>query len=166
MKLTRQELTSKGKKEFEELYTLTDEQIEQNPLLIKGDNIKIKLISEYVASLTLIKIYVNGNLILKSTRSLKPTNFPLNVEDDLVLAYDQTLFDNETMILVEGDEFDFDEYIYGLIVGSIPLKVLADDEKDTISGKDWEVLTEDEYNKRKKEVNNSPFASLEDLDLD
>ena len=43
---------------------------------------------------------------------------------------------------------------------------LTDCLKESYSGENWEVITEDEYNKRKNSEENSPFASLKDLDLD
>ena len=40
------------------------------------------------------------------------------------------------------------------------------DEEDIIEGDDWEVITEDEYNKRKNDSSSSPFACLKDIDLE
>ena len=53
-----------------------------------------------------------------------------------------------------------------MIISSIPLKIIAKDDKESISGDNWEVITEDEYLQRKKSEDNSPFALLKDLDLE
>ena len=55
-----------------------------------------------------------------------------------------------------------------IVLGTIDLgkAVIASDDKESYSGENWEVITEDEYNKRKNSEENSPFASLKDLDLD
>ena len=114
----------------------------------------------------MVSIALKGEMVLRSTRSLKPVNHEIDLEDEIVYTYNKDLVDNEQVFLLEDDELDLDKTIYSLIISSIPLKVIASDDKESYSGENWEVITEDEYNKRKNSEENSPFASLKDLDLD
>ena len=71
------------------------------------------------------------------------------------------------MVYLEGDSLNMDEIFYSMLISSIPLKVISEEDEEIIKGDDWEVITEEEYEKRKKNGDNlSPFDVLKDLDLD
>lgn len=166
MRLSRQELTSKEPHFFDEELVIALELIQNNPLIINIDKIKLHLESRYVSSMTLIKIDLDASMILKSTRSLKPVPYQMRVKDDVVVCYDNESFDPDSMITLDGDYLDIDEICYSLIIASLPIKVISPDDDDIIKGESWEVITEEEYNKRKNEDNSSsPFAALKDLDF-
>lgn len=167
MIITKQELTSKGKKEFDENVIFSADEFKNNPLIVAVNYLNAHVETEYVANLTLVKTHLDGELILRSTRTLKELAYEIDLDDDFVIVYDEECFDPETMILLKDDEMNFTPYFYSLVVASIPLKVISDEDEELIKGEDWEIITEDEYYRRKKDdTSNSPFSSLLDLDLD
>ena len=59
-----------------------------------------------------------------------------------------------------------DDIFYSLLIASLPLQVTNEDD-EYINGDGYEVISEEEYIRRKnKSIENSPFASLKDFDLD
>jgi len=166
MILSRQELTQKNKQVFTEKIIISPEQIKNNQMIISVDDLLATVIVEYISSLTMIKVNIKGKMILKSTRTLRPVNHDVDINDDFIVCYNKDEIIDDSMILLEGDSLDLNEYFYSIIIASIPLKVIAPDDEEKISGEDWEVITEEEYYRRKKnDENSSPFAALKDLDL-
>ncbi|MEI3536113.1 MAG: YceD family protein [Bacilli bacterium] len=165
MRISKQELLAKGQHLFEENINYDKSLYENNPLIDKIGEINAEVSTNLVSDLIMVSIALKGEMILRSTRSLKPVNHEIDLEDEIVYTYNKDLVDNEQVFLLEDDELDLDKTIYSLIISSIPLKVIASDDKESYSGENWEVITEDEYNKRKNSEENSPFASLKDLDL-
>ena len=56
--------------------------------------------------------------------------------------------------------------ILSTLITSIPLKIIGKDEPETIKGDGWEVISEDEYYKKKKETVDPRLEKLLDFDLD
>lgn len=166
MKITRQELTSNGKKEFFEELHFTKDDYKDNQLLIDIKSLNFKIESNCISDLIMMKFFLKGDLILKSTRSLKPVDYKLNVKDEIIYTLNKDLVDEESVFYLENDEIITEPIAYSLLISSLPLQVIAKDEEDIIEGDDWEVITEDEYNKRKNDSSSSPFACLKDIDLE
>ncbi len=165
MRISKQELLAKGQHLFEENINYDKSLYENNPLIDKIGEINAEVSTNLVSDLIMVSIVLKGEMVLRSTRSLKPVNYEIDLDDEIVYTYNKDLVDNEQVFLLD-DELDLDKTIYSMIISSIPLKVIANDDKESYSGDNWEVITEDEYNKRKNSEENSPFASLKDLDLD
>lgn len=166
MILSRQELTQKNKQIFTEKIIISPEQIKNNQMIISVDNLLATVIVEYISSLTMVKVNIKGKMVLRSTRTLRPVDYDVDINDDFIVCYNQEDIADDSMILLEGDSLDLNEYFYSIIIASIPLKVIAPDDEESFVGEDWEVITEDEYNRRKKsDESTSPFAALKDLDL-
>lgn len=166
MRISKQELLSKGHHQFDEIIKYDQNAFASNPLIISLSDIKAKVDTEYVSQLIIVKINLIGELVLHSTRTLKPVKYPLNINDQIIFTYNEDLIDGDEVVLLNSDELDLDEIFYSLIIASIPLQVIAPDDEELITGDSWEVITEDEYHKRHQDVNDSPFAVLNDLDLD
>lgn len=165
MRISKQELLAKGQHLFEENINYDKSLYENNPLIDKIGEINAEVSTNLVSDLIMVSIALKGEMVLRSTRSLKPVNYEIDLDDEIVYTYNKDLVDNEQVFLLDDDELDLDKTIYSMIISSIPLKVIANDDKESYSGDNWEVITEDEYNKRKNSEENSPFASLKDLDL-
>lgn len=63
-------------------------------------------------------------------------------------------------------EFDFDPYIISLIDNSVPLNIVKPGAKLPSGGQGYEVLSEDDYNKKKAKTVDSRWAALDDIELD
>lgn len=90
-------------------------------------------------------------ITLPSSRSLKPVAVELKVPIKERYVYPEHA-DNigdyaETTIELEHDYIDLETAIVDAILLNIPLRVIAPDEtgKALPSGKDWQVMTEDDY---------------------
>ena len=122
--------------------------------------------------------YENGlyflDYTLASSRSMAPVDRGeaytvhevfASVEDGSV---QKDLLEDDLVLPFEGDVIDLAASVADNILLHIPLKVLTPEEEAGASmptGNDWQVLTEEDYQKQqmeKKEAN-SPFASLQGL---
>ena len=110
--------------------------------------------------LAICDITVKGDMEIKSTRTLKPVNLKFNESDTITYAFSENPdLEDDSIILVDNNEF------VSLIVTSIPIKVVGEDEPEEFEGDTWEVISEDKYYQRKS-TSSSPFDALKDLDLD
>ena len=156
-------LKGKSHHEFEEEIIFKEEDLLKIDLLKEVLSCSIKVKVDLVSPYLIVKIHLDSELILYSSRSLKEVPYSLNEDDELTFLLEKIDVDeDEDVILIEGKELDLYPYIYTLFNGSIPFKVIAPDDKDEIKGDSWELITEDEYYRRKAKTNN-PFSSLEGL---
>ena len=159
MILTRHDIISQGKKVFEQEIIFTEEELKGNDSILSINNLCARVECEYVAMLTIIKIYLYGELVLKSTRTLRPVEYDFDEEDEIVLSHTDDGFDPDTMIRYDGGEFDLRPHLYSLLITSLPIQILSSEDEEYISGDNWEVMTEEEFLKRRKEdVSSSPFS--------
>lgn len=167
MIISRQELTSKGRKEYDEDIVFPPEEVSDNPLILSAEALHAHVETEYVAHLTIVKIVLSGQLTLRSTRTLRPVPYALEAEDELVLCYSRDALDPDSMILFTEEELDLRPYFYSLLITSLPLQVISPEDESEIRGENWEVLTEDEYYRKKRDAEeDSPFAELKNWDTD
>lgn len=166
MKITKQELFSKGKKFFNEDLLISKDDVKDTPIILDIKCLHADVSVENISDISIVKIALKGNLVLSSTRSLKPVDYLLNTNDEIVFTLNNELVDDENVILFNDDELDLNPIFYSMLISSIPLKVI-DDNDEFVKGEGYEVISEDEYNKRREtSLDNSLFSSLVDLDLD
>ncbi len=120
--------------------------------------VKVELIHPYL----MIKLNIKGKLVLYSTRSLKEVPYDLDESEEFTFLLEDIKNNDDDIEIIKGNTLDLYPYIYMLLVSSIPMKIVLDDDKEYLSGDSWELITEDEYNKRKKEPN-SEFEKLKDF---
>ena len=72
--------------------------------------------------------------------------------------------EDESIININDNEIDLHDEIVSLVITSIPIKVIGEDDPEFFSKDNWEVISEDQYNNRKK--TSSAFDALKDLDVD
>ena len=167
MILSRHELISPRKREYEKDIVFTEDELKDNQSIINIEWLRAHVEFQYVAGLTLIKLHLEGDLVLRSTRTLKPVNYEFDEEDEFVLAHTEENYDPETMIRFTDNEFDLRPYIYSLLISSLPIQIIGEDDEEYLSGKNWEVMTEEEYLKRKQnDVSSSPFSALLDEEFE
>lgn len=110
---------------------------------------------------------------LPSTRTLSPVpvKLELPIKERYVYAeYDGDIDEfEETTIVLERDYIDLEEAVIDSLILNLPMRVVGDDElsAELPSGKDWSVVTEDDYQQRKAtekaETLDPRFASLKAL---
>jgi Predicted metal-binding, possibly nucleic acid-binding protein len=126
----------------------------------------------YEDNLYLLIYQATYDITLPSTRSLEPVSLPTKIEVTETFAdsriTDEMLGQDENILTLDSDAIDLNESVMDNIIIEIPSRVLSKDEEESDelpSGKDWKIMSEEDYNKAKeadKEAK-SPFASLDGL---
>lgn len=97
---------------------------------------------------------VKGKITVPSSRSLLPVELPLDLmineryveKEERLEHFEET----EAVFLLENDMLDVDQSVLDNIMASLPLQILTDEEKqsdDLPAGKDWVVVSEDDFEK-------------------
>lgn len=123
--------------------------------------------------LVISDVKVNVKLTVPSTRSLQPVDLELNFrinEAYNIDAIDTEEIEDYAIIIPIDDEnptINVYESIIDNILLNIPTQVLTEEEKENDimpAGKNWTVISEDEFNRQKKEEHVNPeFAKLKNL---
>ncbi len=87
----------------------------------------------------------------------------IKVKDDLYFTDSKSL-DSDEFILI-NDEIDLDNYIYSLLITSIPLNIHKPNES-LPKGDGYRVLTEEEFKKEKEKSGGNAFDALKDIDFE
>ncbi|WP_125704587.1 YceD family protein [Lacticaseibacillus daqingensis] len=119
----------------------------------------------------LVSATLGGKLVIPSTRSLTPVDWPLDFTFSEVYVSPTTdkekYEEGQLLIDLDGDEIDLVAAIADHILLSIPMQVLTPQEAqdgDMPTGDDWAVMGEETYEaQRKAEGGNNAFAKLKDL---
>ncbi|CAM3098794.1 DUF177 domain-containing protein [Lactococcus hircilactis] len=129
----------------------------------------------YDDQIYLLDYQIHTTLILPSSRSLKPVEYPIALVVNEAFAkpdgnlMTEALMEEELIIPLEKDGIDLDESIEDNILLEIPLQVLAKDEQEEEklpAGQFWSVMSEETYrtqNEAKEAEKKSPFAQLDGL---
>ena len=104
MRISKQELLAKGQHLFEENINYDKSLYENNPLIDNIGEINAEVSTNLVSDLIMVSIALKGEMVLRSTRSLKPVNHEIDLEDEIVYTYNKDLVDNEQVFLLEDDE--------------------------------------------------------------
>ncbi|WP_334328382.1 YceD family protein [Companilactobacillus sp. HBUAS59699] len=124
--------------------------------------------------LVISDVKVEISVTLPSTRSLDPVELPMKFRINEAYNIDnidtEELDENTVIIPIDDDNPTIDVYksIIDNILLNIPSQILTEDEangKNMPSGKNWEVISEDDYQKQKEDDKqvNPEFAKLKNL---
>ncbi|MCA1028355.1 YceD family protein [Cytobacillus kochii] len=96
----------------------------------------------------IIHFKMEGHLILPCSRTLVDVKYPINVETIETFLLKASDYETEEEVhQVQGDVIDMMPIIHELLVLEVPMQVFCDDsgeEGAPQSGKDWEVISEQE----------------------
>lgn len=176
MKWSLNEITKKKQIDFEEVLELAEvlkgrskELLDATPVRVSGS------VSSSDDGLYFLDYQLQTELTLPSSRSLKPVAYPLAVFVNEAFSQDKEEAENEEKLIIplEKDLIDLDESVADNILLEIPLKVLAEDEEENEeelpAGKNWTVLSEEEYAKQQEQKaaeKKSPFDVLSNFSDD
>ena len=147
---------------YESEITFDESLLKSIDLLKEIKSLSAKCTVNAIHPYLIVKIALKGELVLYSSRSLKDVPFSIDEEEDftfLLEDIDEELKDDDLEVL-NGNELDLTPYLFMLFDSSIPFKIVLEDEEESLSGDSWELISEDEYNKRKESSNNA-FKDLE-----
>ncbi|MGT2715587.1 YceD family protein [Streptococcus respiraculi] len=159
---------------FDETLELASELMARNADILAVSPIQVAGRVSFEAGFFLLNYQMTYDITLASSRSMEPVvlseSLPVHeifVADEQALK-DQDMVEEELVLIVENDVIVLAESVADNILLNIPLKVLTPEEvagQDLPSGKDWTLMTEEDYAvvaQEKKEAN-SPFAQLQGL---
>jgi uncharacterized protein len=159
--------------DFKEQLDLKKELQERDPEIIDVEPVEVNGNLFNDRGLVISDVKVSTKITVPSTRSLTPVS--LNLQFRINEAYNIDDVDTEEIddyaIIIPIDEENTTINVYESIIDNIllniPTQVLTEKEKnDDVmpSGKNWSVISEDEFNKKKEEEHVNPeFAKLKDL---
>ena len=110
MILSRVELTSKGV--YEEVLNFDKELYKNNSILMDIKSLKGKVEVNYVSNLSLLNISLNGELVLRSTRTLKPVNYKLRVRDNLTITLTKLIKRDKNICHICGEKCNGKDFYY------------------------------------------------------
>jgi len=159
--------------EFEEKLDLTSELKQRAEDILDATPVEIKGQLFNDKGLVISDVKVETTLKVPSTRSLLPVELPIKIRINEAFNVDdveaEDLEDYNVVIPVDDENptINIYESVIDNILLSIPQKVLTKKEAaENImpSGKNWEVISEEDFKKQKEEEHVNPeFAKLKDL---
>ncbi|MBO1100458.1 DUF177 domain-containing protein [Enterococcus hirae] len=145
---------------FHEALDLKAELMERDNLILDVAPVAVQGLVSVDKKGYLVHYTVQTTLTVPSTRSLEPVELPMDFAvDELFMTKEQyQLRDDqlsaEEILLIEDAKLDLTESIEDNILLAIPMRVLTEEEElatDLPKGTDWEVVSEEEYERRKSE---------------
>ena len=126
-------------------------------------NTHVKVVGNEYDDLICLEFDISTDVIGVCSYSLEDVPLHLHFKDSL--EFSNEINDDEDIIYVEKPIFEVDEYILQLIIGEVPLKLIKKGAKLPESGKDYRVISEDEYLKEKSEKVDPRWSKLDEVKL-
>ncbi|MGM9903726.1 MAG: YceD family protein [Enterococcus sp.] len=154
-------------RKYQETPLTFHETLDLKKALMKRDNLVLDVAPVEVEGLVsvdnkgyLVHYTAQTTLTVPSTRSLIPVELPINLDiNELFMTPEQyqrreAELPSEEILIIDGAQLDVTESIEDNILLAIPMRVLTDEEERSTNlpkGQDWEVLSEEEFMRRKME---------------
>ncbi|MEK5102294.1 YceD family protein [Cytobacillus sp. FSL M8-0252] len=149
MKWTLSQLQKYRSKDFsfDEIVNV-DEVIKMDAEIRDASPMRITGRADIDSEKVIVHFKMEGHLILPCSRTLVDVKYPISVETiETFLLKDSDYETEEEVHQVQGDVIDMMPIIHELLVLEVPMQVFCDDsgeEGAPQSGKDWEVISEQE----------------------
>lgn len=165
------ELQKKKSLDFEETLAIKEDLLARDPVILDLENVVAKGTIRYEESLFLLTYDLSYDITLASSRSMEPVHLRESYPVSEIFIKSEDLEkqaggeDEDFLLPIEGDGIELAESVADNILLNIPLKVLTPEEEAGAAlpeGKDWQVMTEEDYAKAQaeKKAETSPFAGL------
>jgi uncharacterized protein len=103
-------------------------------------------------------------LVVEDAYTLKPLEYKQSFEDELTFI---SANDGVTEgILAPHNQIDLDKYVLQGIIADLPLRIVKKGSKLPQSGKNYRVLTEDEFVKEKKSSGDPRLSALDNVSFE
>lgn len=164
MKIDVSKLVSTKENIFEEEVHFDDEKFHLLPPLLEVKKLVAKAKVHRYQDFIDVNLSINADVVLQCSYTLKPFDSKLRDEDEIHFSsYDDG---GDDIQIYRGNLIDLDPYIFNLLSASVPTSPKAPGATLPEGGKNFRVLSEDEYNEEKEDGNDPRFDALKDLDLD
>ncbi len=154
-------LRHKNHMELEDVETYTSEEIQGIYSLLDMGKVHVHAELTLEGEIAHIEFHIQTKLYLECAYTLEKVDYPLDFIEELDFSSSDLYENDENIVFVKGDVIDLHPYILGLIITEIPMKVVKKGAKLPKGGKGYEVITEEEYYKKKEESVDSRFSALD-----
>ena len=161
MKINRALLTNGVAKSFEEAIDFCHIEFDKSHIRSIQD-CNVKAVATDYESILCIDVEISALVIGVCSYSLEDVEIPLKIKDQLVFTDDETDEDN---YYAKDNIIDLDEYILGILLANVPVRIVKKGAKLPGDGNDYRVISEDQYQKEKENSQDSRWSALDDLDL-
>ncbi|WP_461226437.1 YceD family protein [Lacticaseibacillus suihuaensis] len=156
---------------FAETLALEQELTSRDPEILSVSPIHVSGTVRFTEGDFIATVAVAGKLVVPSTRSLKPVDWPLDFTFSEVYVSEtsdrEKYDDGQLLIDLDGDELDLMPAITDHILLAIPMQVLTPGEAadgEMPAGEDWAVVSEDDFAATHADAKPNPaFAKLQGL---
>lgn len=164
MKIDVAKLVSTKENTIEEDVILNEEKFHLLPPLLEVKKLHARARVHRYQDFIDVDLLIKADVVLQCSYTLKPFDFKLQDEDEIHFAsYDDG---GDDIQIYKGNLIDLDPYIYNLLSAAVPTSPKAPGAKLPSSGKNFRVISEEEYNKEKEEGTDPRFDKLKDLEFD
>lgn len=151
MRWTKFELTNKPSPDFNfnETVKFDSELIKSVKLLLDLKDIQVEGECHYDSSIELLHINLNihGTMVVPCARSLEPVDYPFSSDAEVDYCFNNEN-QNDTIIVVKGNEIDTTPLVWELIYLEIPMRVVKEGASFPRKGEGWEVKDSDDEDKK------------------
>lgn len=161
MKINRAALTYGTPKQFEENVDFSSASLDPTHIR-KIENCVVKAKATDYESILRIELEINALVIGVCSYSLEDVELKLKINDELNFSDDE----NDPDCYYSSDSIiDLDEYILGILLANVPVRIIKKGAKLPEDGKGYRVLSEEQYEKEKENSTDPRWSKLDDLDL-
>lgn len=157
-------LRHKNHMELDDVETYSQEEIQDIYSLLDMENVHVQAELTLEGDIAHIDFHIQTKLYLECAYTLEKVDYPLDFHEELDFSFSDLYEEDENIIFVKGDVIDLHPFILGLIVTEIPMKVVKKGASLPKGGKGYEVITEEEYYKKKEENTDPRFSALDNWD--
>lgn len=161
MIINRALLTNGVKKSFEEAIDFSSIQFDQTHIKSIPHCEVIADATDY-GTILCIAVKIKATVIGVCSYSLEDVELKLNIDDELDFTDNP---EEEDLYYEKGNLIDLDEYILGIILANVPVRIIKKGAKRPNGGNDFRVISEDEYFKEKENEHDSRWDALDNLDI-
>ena len=129
----------------------------------KIENTHVKVIAHEYDDLITMDVTVECDITGACSYTLEDVPLHLKFKDSL--EFSNEIEDDEDIFFEPKPIFDVDPYILGLIIASIPTKIIKKGAKLPNSGAGYRVLSEEDYRKEKEKKKDPRWSKLDDIKL-
>ena len=112
-----------------------------------------------------VVINIKADVILPCSYTLEDVPYVVKGEEEFNFTFEEENA-SEDLIYIPSGGIELNEYIYSLLIALVPPKVVKKGAKLSQEGKNYRVLTEEEYLKEKAAKKDSRWSKLDDIDFD
>ena len=161
MKINRAVLTNGVTKEFEE--SIDFSRFEFDPTHIKSiPSCVVKARATDYETILRVEVEINALVIGVCCYSLEDVELKFKINDELCFTDDEDDVDN---YYEKGNIIELDEYILGILLANVPIKIVKKGAKIPENGKGYRVITEDDYEEEKNKKVDHRFDILDTVEF-